>query len=100
MEEAGLVGREDGAVGGLVMALRLGGRGGQGGHIALLAAGDELGVAEALVVAAVPEELDGVLEEQGQVGLGNAGLLGEALPVSLAAFVQSNDEVVNGLGLR
>ena len=83
----------------LEQLLRLRGRRGQllegGGREAR----DELGVAEALVVADVAEELRGVLEEVLDVIAGDAGLPVELAPVAAADLVQGQDEVEDGLGL-
>lgn len=40
------------------------------------------------------------MQEESQVLLGNTGLLAESLPVTIAALVQGDDEVKDGLGLR
>jgi len=99
VEQAGLVGAEDGAIGSLVVLLGLGGGGRQGSKGTLITSGDELGVAEALVVAAVAEELGSILEELGKLCLIDAGLLRQALPVAAGGLVKADDEVIDGLGL-
>jgi hypothetical protein len=48
----------------------------------------------------VPKELSGPLQEESQILLDDASLLAESLPVAIAALVQGDDEIKNGLRLR
>lgn len=99
VEETLLVRREDGAIRGLVVLLGLGRRRGERGKDGLGAAGDELGVAEALVVSGIAKELGRVVEEGGEAALVNVDLGGQGLPVAVGSLVEGDDEVIDGLGL-
>ena len=63
------------------------------------ATGDELGVAEALVVSSIAEKLCGVFEKVLDVLVCDTSLLAQGLPVAGACTVESDDEIVDGLGL-
>lgn len=94
-----VIGAEDGAFGGLVELGGLRGCGRKGSDALRGASGDELGVTKALVVASVPEEHGSVLEEVSELGLVNTGLLTESAPVAIAALVQGQNQVIDGLRL-
>lgn len=99
VHDARVVGAEDGTIGSSVELGSFGGCGGQGGDGSLSASGDKLGVSEGLVVAHITEELGSILEEQGGLGLFNAGLVAQRSPVATRGFVEGNDQVIYGLRL-
>lgn len=59
---------------------------------------NELGVTEALVVAAVAKELDGIFQEKAKVLRADICLLRKAGPVSVAGTVKGDNEVVDRFG--
>jgi hypothetical protein len=99
VQETLLVGREDGAIGGLVVLLGVGGGRGKRRKDRLVASREELGVSEALVVAAVAEELGSVLQESREALFVDAGLVRKGFPVPASGFVQGKNEVIDVLGL-
>jgi hypothetical protein len=82
VQQAGLVGRSNGALGGGIVALGLGRSLCKSSEHLFITPRNELGITKALIVACVAEKLGRVLEESSEIGFTYASLRCEALPVT------------------